>query len=181
MSTAPPDIDDIRRKMAQIRRDLHQDVKGVVQGAEAATDWRRFIRNYPWASMGVALAVGYLIVPRRHKTPTIHVAPIEVARATAPEAPRLVEPEPKKKGKGLLGTVFGLVAPVALRAIQGYALQFAEQWMTQKVAEQASLHPELAAMLAGQAGPASGPGARPGQPPSGPRSDPRGPQGAPRF
>src|SRR6185437_97384 len=130
VSTAPPEFDDIRRKMAQIRRDLHEDVRGVVEGAEAATDWRRFIRNYPWASMGVALAVGYMIVPRKHHpTSTLQVTPGEMARAIAAEAPKPVE---AGKGKGLLGSVFGLVAPVALRAVQGYALQFAEQWMAQK-------------------------------------------------
>ncbi len=69
MSTAPPEIDEIRKKMAQIRRDLHADVQGVVQGAEAATDWRRFVRGYPWASMGVALAVGYMIVPQTPQDP----------------------------------------------------------------------------------------------------------------
>lgn len=156
--------------MAQIRRDLHDDVKGVVQGAEAATDWRRFIKNYPWASMGVALAVGYLIVPRKHRpastSTTIHVASPEVARAIAPvEEPR---PAPAKKDKGWLGTLFGLVAPVAFRAAQGYALQFAEQWMAQKVAQQMEQHPELAAALGGQQASS----------PPGPRV---GPPGAPRF
>jgi hypothetical protein len=177
LSTAPPEIDDIRRKMAQIRRDLHADVQGVVQGAEAATDWRRFIRGYPWASMGVALAVGYLIVPKKHKAPAIQIVPSEIARAVAIEAPRVVQaPEPEtKKGKGLLGTVFGLVAPVALRAAQGYALQFAEQWMAQRLAQQMQLHPDLAAAFGGP----------PQPPPQAPASSPRGPQagpqGAPRF
>ena len=170
MATAPPEIDEIRRKMAQIRRDLHEDVRSVVQGAEAATDWRRFIRNYPWATMGAALAVGYVLVPRRHRaTTTIHMASPEMARAIAPaEAPK---PAEAKKGKGLLGTVFGLVAPVAFRAAQGYALQFAEQWMSQKLAQQVDQHPDLAAAFGGQT--ARGP-----QGPQGPRV---GPPGTPRF
>ena len=154
--------------MAQIRRDLHEDVKGVVQGAEAATDWRRFIRNYPWACMGAALAVGYLVVPRKHRptTTNIHMATPEIARAIAPvEAPK---PAETKKGKGLLGTVFGLLAPVAFRAAQGYALQFAEQWMAQKVAQQMEQHPDLAAAFGGQQAP-------------GPRGPRVGPPGAPRF
>jgi hypothetical protein len=176
VSTAPPEIDDIRRKMAQIRRDLHADVQNVVQGAEAATDWRRFIRNYPWASMGVALAVGYTIVPRRHKAATIQVAPAEIARAVALEAPRPPEPE-KKKGKGLLGTAFGLLAPVAFRAVQGYALQFAEQWLAQRVAQQMQLHPDLAAAFGAQEQPSQQglPGSQ------GPRGPQVGPRGAPRF
>ena len=146
MSTASPEFDDIRKRMAQIRRDLHEDVKGVVEGAEAATDWRRFIRNYPWACMGAAALVGYMVVPKKHRpTTTIQVAPAEVARIVAPAEPvRLVEPKETKKGKGLLGTAFGLLAPMAFKAAQGYALQFAEQWMAQKLAQQMAIHPEMA-------------------------------------
>ena len=144
MSTASPEVDDIRRQMAQIRRDLHKDVQNVVEGAESVTDWRRLFRNYPWASMGVALAVGYLIVPRKRRpTTTLQVAPAEIARFASVEPPAPLEIE--KKGKGLLGTVFGFVAPIAFRAAQGYALQFAEQWMAQKVADQMRQHPDLAA------------------------------------
>jgi hypothetical protein len=164
VSNAPPEIDQIRRQMAQIRRDLHADVQGVVEGAEAATDWRRIVRSYPWACMGVALAVGYMIVPRKHRvTTTLQVAPAEIAQAASFEPPALLEI--KKPGKGLLKTVFGLVAPVALRAVQGYALQFAEQWMAQKVAEQMERHPDLAAAFKAQAGEPQGPRANaPGSP-----------------
>jgi hypothetical protein len=63
----------------------------------------------------------------------------------------------EKEGKGLLGTVFGFVAPIALRAVQGYALQFAEQWMAQKVAEQMQQHPDLAAAFGGQPAEPQGP------------------------
>ena len=142
MSTAPPEIDEIRRQMAQIRRDLHEDVRGVVQSAEAATDWRRFVRNYPWASMGAALVVGYMIVPHKRQPATIQLAPAEPIRPVVAEAPR---PAEEKKGKSLLGIAFGLIAPVVLRAAQGYALQFAEQWLAGKVAEQMQQHPDLAA------------------------------------
>ena len=183
MSTAPPEIDEIRRKMAQIRRDLHKDVRGVVQGAEAATDWRRFIRNYPWASMGVAVFAGYLIVPRRQRpSTTIQIAPAEASSARAVESDRAAEPE-KKKGKGFVGMLFGIVAPIAFKAAQGYALQYAEQWLAQRVAQQAELHPDLAAILSGrqpppQGPPGQGPGPGPGPEPRGPQV---GPQGAPRF
>ncbi len=174
MATAPPEFEDIRRQMAQIRRDLHDDVKGVVEGAEAATDWRRFIRNYPWATLGAAFAVGYLIVPRKHQPTTVTIAPSQIAPALAQVAAPEVRPEPAKKSKGLLASAFALVAPIAFRTAQGYALQFAEQWLAQKVAEQMNQHPDLAA--------AFGAGAPPS--PSA-ATDPRGPRvnppGAPRF
>jgi hypothetical protein len=165
VSTAPPEIDEIRRQMAQIRRDLHADVQGVVEGAEAATDWRRYVRSYPWASLGLALTVGYLIVPRRRRTPTPLQAAPALANAIVPaEPPRSAEPE-KKKRQGLLGAALGMLAPVAFRAAQGYALQFAEQWLAGKMAEQVQNHPNLAAVLGGRAERPPGPRAeQPGRP-----------------
>ncbi len=153
--------------MAQIRRDLHEDVKGVVEGAEAATDWRRFVRSYPWACMGAAVALGYFIVPRKHRPTTVQISAAPIAPPVTAEPVATVEP---KKGKGLLGSAFGLVAPMVFRTAQGYALQFAEQWLAQKVAEQMGQHPDLAA--------AFGAGAQPPPEPQGPRVSP---PGAPRF
>jgi hypothetical protein len=153
--------------MAQIRRDLHEDVKGVVEGAEAATDWRRFIRNYPWATMGAAIFVGYLIVPRKHRPAPIQIVPSQIAQAIPVQTLQATEP---KKGKSLLGSAFGLFAPLVFRTAQGYALQFAEQWLAQKVAEQMGQHPDLAA--------AFGAGTQAPPEPQGPRVSP---PGAPRF
>jgi hypothetical protein len=170
VSSAPPELEDIRKRMAQIRRDLHDDVRGVVEGAEAATDWRRFVRNYPWACMGAAVAVGYLIVPRKHHaSATLQIAPAEIARAVAVEPSMPVE---ARKGKGLLGTMFGLVAPMAFKAAQGYALQFAEQWLAHKVAEQMAQHPEMASAFGMQQEPEPTPN------PKGPRVSP---PNTPRF
>ncbi|MHC5544836.1 hypothetical protein ACYOEI_41915, partial [Singulisphaera rosea] len=67
MATVTNDADEILRQMALIRRDLHEDVRGVVASAEAVTDWHRHIRNHPWLALGAATAVGYFVVPRRHK------------------------------------------------------------------------------------------------------------------
>jgi len=165
VSTAPTDIDDIRRRMAQIRRELHDDVQGVVAGAEAATDWRGWIRNYPWISVGLAFAVGYILVPRRHReVPTIRITPPEASRALVAESPRA----PEKRKKGLIGWGLGLLAPVVLRAAQGYALQFFEQWMAQRLQAQGQQPFDFAAAFGGQPapspppGPAAGPGGQPG-------------------
>jgi hypothetical protein len=134
VATATNDIDDIRRKMAKIRRELHEDVRNVVETAEAASDWRHYIRVYPWASIGLAVAVGYLIVPKRRKT----VKPAEVARAVVAELPQVAaesaapEPPRRKEGGGLIKAALGLVAPIAMRAAQNYATHFLSNWITQQ-------------------------------------------------
>ena len=157
--TSKSEIEAIRRHMAQIRRELHEDVQGVVVGAEAATDWHHYFRQYPWAALGLTFAIGYVIVPRKHKT--IEAEPETLrpssrkSRGAAPEKP--VEKSARKAG--LIGTLFGMVWPVVMRAGQSYASQFLENWITQQ----------------GVIGPQSGgPESRP-EPPSPPR--PGGPRG----
>lgn len=151
MAIASSEVDEIRRKMAFVRRELHEDVKGVVEGAEEATDWRHYVRMYPWAAVATALAVGYLAVPKRKKT----VKPAEVARAVVAEMPQASRPaaaeEPSKKGHGLIGAGLALLTPVLLRAAQNYATHFITHW----IAQQQEAH--MAGMMAD-------PGASPQQP-----------------
>src|SRR4051812_8904675 len=120
--------------MAQIRRELHEDVREVVASAEAVTDWPRYIRMYPCAALGAAVAAGYLIVPRRHRT-----VPRDIAtHADVAQAREVVEDvkgkqdKPKKSRKGVVGAAFGFLVPIALRAAQGYAVQYLEQWVLQQ-------------------------------------------------
>jgi hypothetical protein len=131
VATASSEIDDIRRKMALIRRELHEDVKGVVAEAEEVADWRHYIRMYPWASVAAALAIGFFVVPKRRKT----VKPEQVAQAVMaelPRAPQVVEAEPaRKKGRGLIGAGLALIAPVVMRAAQNYATHFVTNWIAQ--------------------------------------------------
>jgi hypothetical protein len=152
VATATNEIDEIRRKMAWIRRELREDVLGVVESAEAVTDWRHYIRDYPWATVALAVAVGYVVVPRRQRT----VRPAEVARAVAAEIQPTVQaaaPEPQKKGRGLIGAGIGLLAPIVLRVAQNYATHYVSNWVAQQQ-EQMAAH-----MMAGATGPREG---RPG-------------------
>jgi hypothetical protein len=131
VATASSEIDEIRRKMAQIRRDLHEDVKGVVEGAEEVSNWRYYIRLYPWAAVGAALAAGYFIVPKRKK-PAEPSQVIVTAMPQAPQAAPPIEAEPEKKGRGLIGAGLGMIAPIAIRAAQNYATHFLTNWIAQQ-------------------------------------------------
>lgn len=130
--------DDIRRQMAQIRQRLHQDMQGVVAGAEAASDWKHYVRMYPWVTLGAALAAGYFVIPRKRTSATktaekaadVLVAKLNAASEPAP-APA-ANPEPSKKG--WIGSAIGLLGPLALRAAQSYALGYVETWIAQQQA-----------------------------------------------
>jgi hypothetical protein len=130
VATATNDVDEIRRKMAQIRRELHEDVRDVVASAEAVTDWRRYIRMYPWAALGLAAVAGFLIVPKRHRT----IPPDIATHADVAQVREVVEEvkAKKKSRKGLIGAALGFAVPIALRAAQGYAVQYLESWILQQ-------------------------------------------------
>jgi hypothetical protein len=158
VSTASNDVDEIRRQMAQIRRDLHEDVQGVVATAGAVTDWRRYVTGYSWVALGAAFAVGYFVVPRRRGP--------EVGAATAISDGELSDLRqtleelkgqagPRKRRKSLVGAALGLVTPLVLRLGQGYAMSYLENWIAEQQARHASAGP----------GPMPG-GARPSRPSS---------------
>jgi hypothetical protein len=138
VATATNEAEAIQRRMAEIRRELHENVREVVASAEAVTDWRRYIRMYPWVALVAAAAVGYVLVPRRRKAVPVTLATesdVAKVRETAGEAAETVK---KERKKGLLAAGLGLLAPVAARAIQGYAVSYLENWIAQLQAQQAA-------------------------------------------
>lgn len=56
---------EIQHEMQQVRDHLGTDVRNLARQAREATDWRHYVRRYPWICLGVAAATGYLIVPQR--------------------------------------------------------------------------------------------------------------------
>src|SRR5262245_42200529 len=134
MATVKPmmssEIADIQSRMAQIRHDMHQEVRGAVVGAQSLTDWRNLVRSYPWLSLAVASAAGYLIVPHRRTDPA-SVADVETAVAPVREALKTEQKsESHRNRSSSVGIVLGLLTPILIRAAQNYALNYLENWLT---------------------------------------------------
>jgi hypothetical protein len=135
VAIAETESDEIRHRMAEIRRDMHLEIQEVVAGAEAVTDWRRYIRMYPWTAVGFAVATGYLIVPRRSRR-----VPRDVARTSDVAVRQMLEteqePAPDAAGKtavrSLVDAAVGMLGPLAWRVAQNYALAYLEQWIAQQ-------------------------------------------------
>lgn len=180
VSTVSTEVDEVRRQMGQIRRELHEDVREVVASAEAATDWKHYLTLYPWVSLGLAFAAGYLVVPRRHKPSPAGVATqadlsqvrqaVESTRQTLVDVAKGKDPKSAAERKGtLIGAAFGMIAPLAVRAVQGYAMKYLEQWINQQ---------QMNLLQAGPPPAHAGPQAGPGQ---GPMHGPRRPGGPAGF
>jgi len=66
--------DAIRRRMAELRSELTSDVRDVKRSTREIADQARemanpmyYIRRFPWASAAAAVAIGYLLVPKKAK------------------------------------------------------------------------------------------------------------------
>jgi hypothetical protein len=118
------EIAELQQKMALIRRQMHEDVQGAVRGAQLLTDWRSLVGNHPWAALGVAAGLGYLLVPHRK--------PEQQALYSPPIAGLLSAAPPARTGSShfpSVGSMVGLFAPILVRAAQNYASHYLEQWL----------------------------------------------------
>lgn len=181
MSTAKPtsaEVIEIQRRMAQVRHELHEDVREAVKGAQSLTDWRSQVRNHPWLALGAAAALGYLLVPKRRVEPAPTIVTVGPHPSAVPTAAAVAEEPRKRKRWGLIGSAVGLLGPVAVRAAQNYAIQYLEQWLAAQPPGGGAVIPG-AGMMPGSrppaqgAGRAGGPGSRPGPSPNvGPNPNP---------
>jgi len=60
--------DEIRKAMAQVRRDVEANTQEVLDHARELSDWRYYVRKYPKLSLATAAAIGFLIVPAKRKS-----------------------------------------------------------------------------------------------------------------
>lgn len=88
--------DEIRRRMAELRRDLSSDVHKVGRSARVMTDWRFYVRRFPWATVGLAAAAGFMLIPRKKEVKVISPDPDALAEMFKKEQLR-VEPSARSK------------------------------------------------------------------------------------
>ena len=127
MPNSNDSADEIRRRMARIRSEMHHEMSDVVTGAMTATDWRSYPKSRPWLSLGIAFAAGYLVVPRRSK-PNVEaqaggVTPLANPPQASPGAPLLMK---------LLSGSLSFGGPLLMRAAQGFALREMENFLEGK-------------------------------------------------
>ena len=109
----------IRQRMDQVRCDLDEDVQGIVEGAREMGQWRHYLKNYPWIGAGLALAAGYLIVPRRAVG---MLRSSDTLAQLASQGSTLASSHLLAKGS-VGGRLLELAADLALRGVSRYVAQ----------------------------------------------------------
>ena len=102
---ADDSAEDIRRRMAELRRELSSDVREVSRTARVMADWRFYVRRFPWATAALALAAGYMLVPKKKEVKVISPDPDALAEMFRKEQLRVETPANAKDTQGLLRTL----------------------------------------------------------------------------
>lgn len=135
MATAelPKNADELRREMRQIRRELGQDVEGIVENAGRLVDWRYYMRTYPWAAVGLAAVAGYALVPQRAAVVT---ADAKSLSKLAKNNQVMIHSQPQATTRpSLADTAMSLAGNMLLRATLAYAGQQIGKLMGESAAE----------------------------------------------
>ncbi|REJ81568.1 MAG: hypothetical protein DWQ34_26990 [Planctomycetota bacterium] len=128
--------EEIRREMIGVREHLARDVDEIVDGAGRLTDWRNYVASFPWGSLGAAVALGFMVVPRKLEI----VSPDADTLEKLAKSNRLVvEHKPRSERKpGFIETAFTLTANTLLRAGIAYAGRQIGKHVGQQAAEESA-------------------------------------------
>ena len=122
----PKSAEQIRHEMASLRVEMAHEVEDFVENAGVLSDWRFYVRRYPWQCLAAAALAGYLLVPRRLELVRADpVALMELAKKN-----RVVikpKPEPRPKGPGRAVAMF--LFNTALRSAMSFAGQKAGEML----------------------------------------------------
>jgi hypothetical protein len=91
--------DAICLRMAELRRELMCDVRDVGRSARAMTNVSFYVRQFPWATLAVAAAAGYMLVPKRKEV--VYPDPKTLAELVRKEQVRVDTSKAAKESRGL--------------------------------------------------------------------------------
>lgn len=113
--------DDIRQRMAELRRELASDVQEVSRSAREMTDPKFYLRRFPWAMAGAAVAVGFLLVPKKKRE--IIQPDAETVAELIRQKKIHIEPMDSQKKDSLIKTLMLMGVTWAAKAGAGYMTQ----------------------------------------------------------
>ena len=113
--------DQICSDMKALRREIAEDIDEVAESTRELTDWKLYVKSYPWICVGVAALAGYVAVPMRVE---IRTPDVETLQKLAKRNQLVVKQDAKAQARsGLAGTMLTLLANAAVRGVIAYAGQ----------------------------------------------------------
>jgi len=125
------ETESIASRMEGVRCDLDEDVQEIVESARDMRDWRTYVRKYPWVCLGAALAVGYLVAPRRTAVTKLDgmagpdLAKLEQLLAVSQAAPKAT----------ISGRLLAFVGDLAMQGISSYVARQTSNFIANQTAK----------------------------------------------
>jgi hypothetical protein len=102
--------------MQQLRCEIDGDMEDMAASARSMVDWKHYVKTYPWVCLGAAVALGFLIVPKRSRV----IRP-DLATLTEPaRTGHLVGKPASAATHGLIDTLLATVANIAVQRATAY-------------------------------------------------------------
>jgi hypothetical protein len=132
----PPRADAVRERMQQLRCEIDGDVEDMAASARTMVDWRHYVKTYPWVCLGAAVALGFLIVPKRPRAIRPDLATLTDMAKTG----RLVVKPAPAATEGLIEALLATAANIAVRRATAYLGQSVERLLGITGQREASHH-----------------------------------------
>ncbi len=114
--------------MAELRCQLREDFDGAAAQAKDLVDWKYYVKQAPWAAMGVAAFAAFAAVPRKLQIATVDA---DAAAKLARQNRVVVRSKPEAAAKsGVGGFLVKSALTMAIRAALGVATQKAAEFGT---------------------------------------------------
>jgi hypothetical protein len=122
--------------MQRLRCEIDEDVEDVSTSAHAMLDWKHYVKTHPWVCFGAAVALGFLIVPKRSRTTrpaaATVVEPATTGHVGVKSAPTITA--------GVIDAILATVANIAIQKATAYLGQTAERLLGITDQHEASHH-----------------------------------------
>jgi hypothetical protein len=132
----PPPADSVRARMQQLRCEIDGDMEDMAASARTAVDWKHYVKTYPWVCLGVATALGFLVVPKRSRVIRPDLATLtELAK----NGHLVVKPASAAKD-GLIDALLATAASIAVSKATAYLGPRVERMLGMTGQREASHH-----------------------------------------
>lgn len=117
------EAETIRRRMAELRRELACDMRDVGRSARAmksaVTDPKFYVKKFPWATLAIAAGIGFMLIPKKKKE-VAYPDPETLAELIRKNQVKVEASASVKDTKGVVGTLVGLALTWALKTGLNY-------------------------------------------------------------
>jgi hypothetical protein len=102
--------------MQQLRCEIDGDMEDMAASARTMVDWKHYVKTYPWVCLGAAVALGFLIVPKRSRVIRPDVATLTELAKTG----HLIGTPASAATHGLIDALLATVANIAVQRATAY-------------------------------------------------------------